>query len=74
MKLFIYYIIFFKIFVYILSYKIDISDNDYNKYMEYLYSDEKYICAFNHISLLDGFLLFATFPKIGVVVNKHKFY
>lgn len=67
-------IIFFKIFVYILSYKIDISDDDYNRYMNYLYSDEKYICVFNHISLLDGFLLFATFPKMGVVLNKHNFY
>tara|TARA_B100000795_G_scaffold268474_1_gene255504 strand:- start:3571 stop:4350 length:780 start_codon:yes stop_codon:yes gene_type:complete len=67
-------IIFFKILLYILSYNIEISDEDYNKYVNYLYSNEKYICVFNHISLLDGFLLFATFPKMGVVLYKHKFY
>ena len=66
-------IIFFKIIVqFLLSYDIDISIEDYNKYMRYLYSDEKFICVFNHISALDGFLLLSTFPKMGIVLNKQK--
>ena len=57
-------IIFYKFVVhYLMSYNIDISDEDYNKYMRYLYSDEKFLCVFNHLSTIDGFVL-----------NKHKFY
>jgi hypothetical protein len=67
-------IICFKITIYILSYNIEISKEDYNKYMKYLYSDDKFICIFNHISLLDPFILFSTFPKIGFVLNKQKVY
>lgn len=66
-------IIFFKFIVqFLMSYDIDISIEDYNKYMRYLYSDEKFICIFNHISSLDGFLLLSTFPKMGIVLNKQK--
>jgi len=55
-----------------MSYNIEISDEDYNKYMKYLYSDEKFLCVFNHISTVDGFALLSTFPKIGFVLNKQK--
>lgn len=64
-------IIFYKFVVhYLMSYNIEISDEDYNKYMRYLYSDEKFLCIFNHISVVDGFALLSTFPKIGFVLNK----
>lgn len=64
-------IIFYKFVVhYLMSYNIEISDEDYNKYMRYLYSDEKFLCIFNHISIVDGFALLSTFPKIGFVLNK----
>tara|TARA_Y100000389_G_scaffold198989_1_gene236527 strand:+ start:579 stop:1184 length:606 start_codon:yes stop_codon:yes gene_type:complete len=55
-----------------MSYNIEISDEDYNKYMRHLYSDEKFLCIFNHISILDGFVLLSTFPKMGFVLNKQK--
>jgi len=66
-------IVFYKFVVhYLMSYNIEISDEDYNKYMKYLYSDEKFLCVFNHISTVDGFALLSTFPKIGFVLNKQK--
>jgi 1-acyl-sn-glycerol-3-phosphate acyltransferase len=66
-------IVFYKFVVhYLMSYNIEISDEDYNKYMIYLYSDEKFLCVFNHISTVDGFALLSTFPKIGFVLNKQK--
>lgn len=68
-------IVFFKFVLhFLMSYNIEISNEDYNKYMRYLYSEEKYLCIFNHISTVDGFALLSTFPKIGFVLNKHKFY
>lgn len=68
-------IVFFKFVVhYLMSFNIEISDDDYNKYMRYLYSDEKYLCIFNHISTVDGFVLLSTFPNLGFVLNKHNFY
>ena len=58
-------IVFFKFVLhYLMSYNIEISDEDYNKYMRYLYSDEKFLCVFNHISTIDGPVLLSTFPKI----------
>lgn len=66
-------IIFFKIVVhYLMFFNIEISDSDYNEYMRYLYSEEKYLCIFNHISILDGFILLSTFPKMGIVLYKQK--
>ena len=66
-------IVFFKFVVhYLMSFNIEISDKDYNKYMKYVYSDEKFICVFNHITTLDGFILLSTFPKMGIVLNKQK--
>lgn len=62
----------FKMMLYIMSYNINISDNDYKKYMNYLYSDEKFICVFNHSTLIDGHLLFTTFPRMGITLFKQK--
>ena len=68
-------IVFFKFVLhYLMSYNIEISDEDYNKYMRYLYSDEKFLCVFNHISIVDGFALLSTFPKIGFVLNKQNLF
>jgi hypothetical protein len=59
---------------YLMSYNIEISDEDYNKYMRYLYSDEKFLCVFNHISSLDGLALLSIFPKMGFVLNRFEEY
>tara|TARA_Y100000389_G_scaffold19600_1_gene16954 strand:+ start:8 stop:772 length:765 start_codon:yes stop_codon:yes gene_type:complete len=68
-------IVFFKFVLhFLLSYNIEISDEDYNKYMRYLYSEEKFLCVFNHISILDGLILLSTFPKMGIVLYKQKFF
>lgn len=68
-------IVFYKFVVHcLMSYNIEISDEDYKKYMRYLYSDKKFLCVFNHVSIIDGFVLLSTFPKLGFVLNKHKFY
>lgn len=59
-----------KIMLYILSMHVKISDEDYIKYMDYLYSDEKYVCVFTHTTLVDAIVLFGTLPRTGPVMNK----
>lgn len=61
---------FAKIFMYILSFNINISKEDLVKYMEYLYSDTKFICTFNHTTLIDGFVLISTFPHSSYLILK----
>jgi 1-acyl-sn-glycerol-3-phosphate acyltransferase len=38
--------------------------------MEYLYSDKKFICTFNHTTLVDGFVLISTFPRSSYLILK----
>ena len=38
---------FFKLMIFFMSLKISISNEDYIKYMKYLYSNEKFLCVFN---------------------------
>ena len=59
-----------KIMLYILSMHVNISNEDYIKYMNYLYSDEKYVCVFTHTTLVDAIVLFGTLPRTGPVMNK----
>lgn len=59
-----------KIILYILSINVEISDEDINKYMKYLHSDEKYLCVFTHSTLVDAIVLFGTLPRNGAVMNK----
>ena len=61
---------FAKIFMYILSLNVNISKEDLVKYMEYLYSDNKFICTFNHTTLIDGFVLFSIFPRSSYLILK----
>ena len=61
---------FAKIFMYILSFNINISKEDLVKYMEHLYSDTKFICTFNHTTLIDGFVLISTFPRSSYLILK----
>jgi 1-acyl-sn-glycerol-3-phosphate acyltransferase len=56
--------------MYILSFNINISKEDLVKYMEYLYSDTKFICTFNHTTLIDGFVLISTFPRSSYLILK----
>lgn len=59
-----------KMMLYILSINIKISDEDYIKYMNYLYSDEKYLCVFTHTTLIDMIVMFGSLPKCGPIMNK----
>lgn len=59
-----------KIILFILSIQVKISNEDFIKYMKYLYSNEKYLCVFTHSTLLDAFVLFGTLPKTGSVMYK----
>ena len=61
---------FAKLFMYILSFNINISKEDFVKYMEYLYSDKKFICTFNHTTLIDGFVLISAFPRSSYLILK----
>jgi 1-acyl-sn-glycerol-3-phosphate acyltransferase len=61
---------FAKIFMYLLSFNINISKEDLVKYMEYLYSNKKFICTFNHTTLVDGFVLISTFPRSSFLILK----
>ena len=56
-------LIFGKFLMFILSLNIDLPKEDFVKYMNYLYSDEKFICTFNHTTLVDGFVLASAFPR-----------
>lgn len=57
-------------FMYILSFNINISKEDLVKYMEHLYSDKKFICTFNHTTLIDGFVLISAFPRSSYIILK----
>lgn len=61
---------FAKTFMYLLSFNINISKEDLVKYMEYLYSDKKFISTFNHTTLVDGFVLISTFPRSSYLILK----
>ena len=61
---------FAKVFMYLLSFNINISKEDLVKYMEYLYSDKKFICTFNHTTIIDGFILISTFPRSSYLILK----
>lgn len=63
---------FFKLMMFFMSLKISISNEDYIKYMRYLYSKEKFLCVFNHTTLVDGHLLFSVFPRMGIVLYNQK--
>jgi 1-acyl-sn-glycerol-3-phosphate acyltransferase len=63
---------FFKLMMFFMSLKISISNDDYIKYMRYLYSNEKFLCVFNHTTLVDGHLLFSVFPRMGIVLYNQK--
>lgn len=63
---------FSKTFIFLMSYKINISKEDFIKYMKYLYSDKKYLCVFNHTTLLDGNMLLSVFPRSSLVISRQK--
>lgn len=64
------FLIFGKLIMYTLSLRIDLSKEDYIKYMNFLYSDKKFICTFNHTTIVDGLVLASTFPRACYVVLK----
>ena len=56
-------LIFGKFLMFVLSLNIDLPKEDFVKYMNYLYTDKKFICTFNHTTLADGFVLASAFPR-----------
>jgi 1-acyl-sn-glycerol-3-phosphate acyltransferase len=52
-----------KIFMYLLSINIHISEEDLQRYMLLLYSDRKFLVVFNHTTFVDGFIILSTFPR-----------
>jgi len=64
------FLIFGKLIMFTLSLTIDLPKEDYIKYMNHLYSDKKFVCSFNHTTLVDGFVLASAFPRACYVVLK----
>jgi 1-acyl-sn-glycerol-3-phosphate acyltransferase len=54
----------------IFGFNIEISNEDLVKYSQYLYSDKKLIAVFNHTTVIDGFILMATFERFSAVLLK----
>ena len=61
-----------KIMLFILSINVKISREDYNKYINYAYSDEKFISVITHKSLIDIIIYFGTLPLCASIMNKQK--
>lgn len=61
-----------KMMLFILSINVEISREDYNKYINYAYSDEKFISAITHKSLIDIVIYFGTLPLCSCIMNKQK--
>jgi hypothetical protein len=59
-----------KTLIAIFGFNIEISNEDLVKYSQYLYSDEKLIAVFNHSTVIDGFILMATFERFSAVLLK----
>jgi 1-acyl-sn-glycerol-3-phosphate acyltransferase len=63
-----------KSMMYLLGVSIEIDEEDLIKYSKYLYSDKKLISVLNHTSLIDGYVLLATFERYSVVLLKNPIY
>ena len=63
-----------KSMMYFLGVSVEIDEEDLIKYSKYLYSDKKLISVLNHTSLIDGYVLLATFERYSVVLLKNPIY
>ena len=51
-----------KMLLYLLYMNVVISHEDVVKYLEYVYTNKKFLVVFNHTTFIDGFILLSTFP------------
>lgn len=58
----------------LLSLNINIPYADIVKYLEYVYSDKKFIVIFNHTTFIDSYILFGTFPRLAFLMLKIPLY
>lgn len=65
-----YYTMGSKIMAALLSLNVNVSQEDIQKYLQYLYSDKKFICVFNHSTLIDGHVLSGIFSHAGFLLIK----
>jgi len=63
-----------KSLMYLLGVTVEIDEEDLIKYSKFLYSDKKLIAVVNHTSLIDGYVLLATFERYSVVLLKNPIY
>lgn len=59
-----------KILMAIFGFNVEIDNDDLVRYSQYLYSNQKLIAVFNHSTLIDGFILMATFERFSAVLLK----
>lgn len=58
------------ILMYILSIKLQVDRGDVIKYLEHIYSDQKFLVVFNHTALIDPYILFNVFqPCCSVLLE-----
>ena len=58
----------------IFGFDIEISNDDLVRYSQYLYSDKKFISVFNHSTVIDGFIMMATFERFSALLLKNPVY
>lgn len=63
-----------KSMMYCMGVNVEIDEEDLIKYSQYLYSDRKLVTVFNHTSLIDGYVLLATFERLSIVLLKNPIY
>jgi hypothetical protein len=54
----------------IFGFNVEIDNDDLVRYSQYLHSNQKLIAVFNHSTLIDGFILMATFERFSAVLMK----
>lgn len=60
-----------KTLISLMSIDVEIDNDDFVRYSQYLYSDKKFLAVFNHTSLADGFVLLSTFDRPCFVMLKN---
>jgi 1-acyl-sn-glycerol-3-phosphate acyltransferase len=63
-----------KSMMYLLGVSVEIDEEDLVKYTKHVYNDKKVVAVINHTSLIDGYVLLATFERYSVVLLKNPIY
>jgi hypothetical protein len=64
---------FTNILLYLLSIRLIVDNKDIIKYLEYIYSDKKFVVVFNHTALMDPIILFNVFQPCCCVLLETAF-